>query len=42
MMSGVDDNVSNIVMQLTRDCNMTAIIDANVSKIVMQLTQDLI
>ena len=41
-MSGVADNVSNRVMQLTRDSNMTAIIDDNVSKKVMQLTQDLI
>jgi hypothetical protein len=35
MTSGVDDNVSNIVMLLTRDGNMTAIVDNNVSKIVM-------
>jgi hypothetical protein len=35
MTSGVDDNVSNIVMLLTRDDNMTAIVNNNVSKIVM-------
>jgi hypothetical protein len=35
MTSGVDDNVSNIIMLLTRDDNMTAIVDNNVSKIVM-------
>ena len=35
MTSGVDDNVSNIIMFLTRDDNMTAIVDNNVNKIVM-------
>jgi hypothetical protein len=35
MTSGVDDNVSSIVMLLTRDGNMTAIVDDNVSKICM-------
>jgi hypothetical protein len=35
MTSGVGDNVSSLVMLLTRDGNMTAIVDDNVSKIVM-------
>jgi hypothetical protein len=35
MTSGVDDNVSNRVMQLTQVGNMTAIVDENVIKIVM-------
>ena len=33
MTSGVGDNVSSLVMLLTRDGNMTAIVDDNVSKI---------
>jgi hypothetical protein len=41
MTSGVGDNVISLVMLLTRDGNMTAIVDDNVSNIFMYLTQNI-